>query len=138
MDNNQHFEYSPGSKAKFVQSLLKWVEYWTCTNFLCFSLHSSPNDQRQQTDVSGSAGGRQVKHVSLVSEEAGEVGGASGRPEGRAAAARESRHEKHGREKKRQEYKFPLKSPNGRSEERGGKEIDRKKANCKFFADQLS
>lgn len=34
-----------------------------------------------------------VKHVSSVSEEAVQVGGASGRSEGRAAAARESKSE---------------------------------------------
>lgn len=52
----------------------------------------------------------------------------AGKPEGRAAAAREFRHEKHGRGKKKgTEYKF-----NGRFEERGSKKINLSKANCKF------
>lgn len=49
---------------------------------------------------------------------------------------RENRDTKSTAEKKSDT--FPLKSPNGRSEERGSKEINRKKASCKFFADQLS
>lgn len=66
------------------------------------------------------------------------MGGASGRPEGRAAAARGSRHEKHGREKKRQEYKFPLKTLKGGPRSEAARKLTARKLTAKFFADQLS
>lgn len=91
------------------------------------------NDQRQQADVSGSAGGvKSSASAWLVRKQVRWEEPAAGRKA--EQRLRKNRNTKSMAEEKSDKVQVPPKDPRGGVERRGGEKINRKKANCKLFA----